>query len=265
MLIYSASGDFMKILKFEEKLIEFANMKSDEKFTESGLAFFSNGARVGNWFYVNKNRIFELNNEISKHILKEYEEFVIKREKEIKRKMELTKQKIERFERNCNLFYNIKDDGKYREDSGIKLIGDQLAYDWFNAYLNRIMGSTLEICKLIIRDYRKYIINEKKAKLIDERKKLHEFFCERNYEKFEINSNIKFKDGTLMYKWFLNNKDKIINSNELICIEIHSQYENYLSYLGLKDEFYKHTNLEKYDEDSNIRFRSGALMNDFFV
>ena len=254
----------MKILKFEEKLIEFLDIKSDEKFSESGLACFSNGSSAGSWFYLNKDKIFALNNEFSKRILKEYNIYIEKKEAAIARKKELIKNNVEKFERYCNIFYNIKDDGKYNKDKDVKLVGELLAYDWFNANINRIMRSTYDICNLIKKDYLRYKVDERKAKLIEERKKVYEFFCEKNNNKFQVNSNLKFKDGTLMYKWFLNNIDKIINSNELIYNKIYNQYELYLFYLELKNEFYNHPNLEKYDENSNVRFKSGALMCFFF-
>ncbi len=239
-------------------------MPSNKKFGYSNCAYFSNGTYVCGWFKVNKKKIFNLNNDVSKKIMSEYEEYLLIATEKEKEKMKTIKEKIDKFNDYCTLFYNIKDYKKYEENSNITLVNDLLAYDWFNYYKTRISLSTLDICKLIMKDYNNYKKYKGKQKQVEKQRKVQEFYLQSGYDKFNKNSKLKFKDGQLMTEWFYDNFDYILSSDNVIATFIKKQYDMFLCICLLKKEFIDNPNLEKFDEFSNVRFNSGALMSDFF-
>lgn len=109
--------------------------------------------------------------------------------------------------------------------------------------------------------------------------KVLEFYLERSLDKYVArNGDLRFKDNTVMFTWFSNNKNRILNSDDNICKLIKKQYfEEYLKcsektyYLkqkGFEDkllEFLNEEDLNKFNlKNRTLKFKSGTIMSVWF-
>ena len=110
--------------------------------------------------------------------------------------------------------------------------------------------------------------------------KLKEFVECEDYMKFNGNSikTYRFSDGKIMSLWFSCNKDKILNSNNDVCIIIKEQYQTYkqmikntkTKYVSIIystsrlrnsyiEEFANCDDLSKFDASCNIYFKNSDI------
>lgn len=240
------------------RIIEFMKIKSLSKFSYNSYITFSDGHSVFNWFNANKEEILNSNDKNCKVIQEQYKIYL----KQIKeRKDEISYASLKQTKNSMEIakeFMNIKDLKKFDKDSNIILSNHISTYEWFTKNVRYVFSSTHEIYQTIKKQY--YDVHLKK-KTIDFRKDKYFFYKENKLYKFNEYSNIRLPSNTLSGIWFLENKDNIFKSNAPIDIEIQKQYKKYEIYYSLELEFYYEKNELKFDSFSNIRFKSGALMN----
>lgn len=91
-----------------------------------------------------------------------------------------------------------------------------------------------------------------------ERQRLIEFLCIKYVDKFDLNNNLKFKDGTSVSKWFKLSFDNIINSSDEISKEIVKQYNFYKKFIAFINE----KDIDKYNiKLKTVKFEDNVLMN----
>lgn len=245
----------------ESKLIEFANIKTLEKFTRSSNILFSDGHVAYNWFVANKKEILSSNNKYCKLVQSQYENH-LKSVKEAKL-METT-QSIHNTFVNANItneFKNIKDIRKFDKDSNIYLSNGMTTYDWFIANSRSIL---VDDCGMYKEIKEQYYRAKKTRKIIEEKKDKYYFYKEERLHKFNEFSGIELPSKIISGVWFLQNKESILNSDNPIDVEIAKQYHKYEMYYALVFEFYNKKDLLKFNEFSNVRFKSGSLMSDWW-
>ncbi len=242
----------------ESKLIEFANIKTLEKFTRSSNILFSDGHVAYNWFVANKKEILSSNNKYCKLVQSQYENHL----KSVKKaKLMETTQSIHNTFVNANItneFKNIKDIRKFDKDSNIYLSNGMTTYDWFIANSRSILVDGCGMYKEIREQY----FNAKKTqKIIERSRDKYSFYKDDRLYKFNEFSGIELPSSKLMSGvWFLQNKESILNSDNPVDVEIAKQYKKYEMYYALVLEFYYEKDLLKFDEHSNVRFKTGSLM-----
>lgn len=244
------------------KLIEFKNKNTLDKFLKSSYICFSDGTNMYNWFKMNKKEIIGNNeDENCLKIQKQYEEFIrINNENFMMRKkktMVYTNKLLE----NAKEFSMINSSKKFDKDSNILLSDGKKAYDWFIENIKIVLYSKDEVYLIIQKQYSDMKKNKKR---VIEQKDKHFFCAETKLHKFNELSNIILPSNKTSGKWFLENKEKILNSNNPVDLEISKQYDKYKLNYKLKYEFYLKKDLSKFNLSSNERFQSGALMCDWF-
>lgn len=251
-------------MTYHEKLVEFSNIKTLNKFLYNSNIFFSDGSMVGYWFKKNKDLIMSSKDEFSLLIKKQYEEFISRNDHTIETNSissynyQLLRNKV------AKEFLEEEDLSKFNHDSNLTLKNGMRMYTWYNYNKSIIETSTREIYVEIRKQLiKKQMQEENKRKLLDSKKRLL-FFKHNNINKFNIDSRITFFDGTDMGKWYQNNEGKISKSNSPIDIEIMKQKDLYDIYVELIEEFVLCPFFDKFNLDGNVRFTSGALMCLFF-
>ena len=242
----------------EERIIEFMKIKSLGKFSHNGYITFFDGHFVSNWFNANKEEILNSNDKNCKVIQEQYKIYL----KQIKeRKDEISYASLRQTKNSMGIakeFMEINDSKKFDINSNIMLSNGMSSFDWFAKNVRYVFSSTHEVYQTIKKQY---CDMHKKRKLISLRKDKYYFYKEKSLYKFNEYSNIKMPSNTLSGIWFLENKKYIFNSNDPLDVEIQNQYRKYENYYNLELEFYYEQSELKFDEDSNVRFSSRALMN----
>ena len=212
------------------KLKEFAGIKDLNKFHEVSHILFSDKKPCYTFWKHNKKSILSSNDEYCKIIKKQ---FWIHKNSHL---IEFANcQNLDKFNDNKN--YLFFEDGTkmsvWFRRPGIKeeifsykpVISDDLKY-YKEYYYNKIKN-----------DYYKY----KNQKLI-------EFIEIDDLNKFYSNGNIKFKDGSSTYRFWIIYKSDIINSNDTLCLRIKEQYNDY------KDKKFINRLIEFLKMDDSIKF-----------
>lgn len=245
----------------KSEIREFANIDTLEKFSEYGCILLSNGINSHYWFLKNKKEIFDSNDPDCKLIKKQYDEH----KKAMKER--IAKLKKQSFHMNgfnadiANEFKNIKDIKKFDRDSNIFLSNGMLACDWFIANVHSILEDECGMYKEIRKQY----YNAKKTqRIIGKTKDKYYFFKDKRLYKFNEFSGIELPSKVMSGVWFLQNKESILNSDNPVDVEIAKQYYEYEIYYALVLEFYYKKDLLKFNEHSNVRFKSGSLMADWW-
>lgn len=242
----------------KERIIEFIKIETLNKFSHNSNITFSDGLIASNWFHYNKNEILSSNDEDCKIIQRQYKQHLKQIENKKREKQDLSIKQTINSMKIAKEFMDIEGFEKFDKDSNIMLSNGVSAYDWFVKNINYIFSSTNEIYQTIKKQYNKMRIKKEHFLFVKDR----QYFCKDNrLYKFDEKSEIRLPSNNLSGIWFKKNKKEILNSNNLIDIEIQRQYKSYKDYYSLLYEFYIKDNDLKFDSASNIRFASGALMN----
>lgn len=220
--------------EFIKKLYEFSINKNINKFKEEN--------KDSIWFYKNMHLIFSSKNHVSISIQKEYIKYINTNEELIKR---------------LNIFLNEENIDKFSiKDCNLKFVDGVNYAIWFYESFEKILELKTEESKKILNHYSMYRIND----LIEE-------FLYEDYRKF-YDINIKFSNKMSMLEFWLNNKNIILNSNNMICKSIKKDYLKYcekfseidkyvnqdMKKITKKDEIKYFDLVEFYNESNNIKY-----------
>lgn len=240
---------------------EFANINNLDKFSQNSHILFSNGISCYYWFLKNKKEIFDSNNTDCKLIKRQYDEYTKKEEQRTKN-LEIRNFKKNRLNADIvSEFKSIKDIRKFDKDSNIFLSNGMTTYEWFMANIQNILADDCGMYKEIKEQY---YSAKKTQKIIRKKKDKYYFYKEERLHKFNEFSGIELPSKIISGVWFLQNKESILNSDNPIDVEIAKQYHKYEMYYALVFEFYNKKDLLKFNEFSNVRFKSGSLMSDWW-
>ncbi len=253
----------MKRLNYSEKLKEFEQLKDYKKFVfRSKELTFSDGVYMGIWFDENKVRIMNSNGELELSVKAQFNDY-----KNTTCKRKSFNQRLEEFLKIDNLLkYNTSKKNNLKFDDGI------LVRRWLLSVIN---NDEFKNNPDVIKQCYKYIEMDF-SHIISEgfEKKLIEFVNEKDLYKFDGNSrHIFFSDGKVMSTWFNNFKDRIMDKSNVYYDELLKQYNEYKSRHGISnkvsfedrlDEFFEADKL-KYNANSNILFKDGASMYNWFM
>lgn len=245
----------------KSELKEFVNIQSLNKFSRHSEICFSNGKRTYNWFSKNKKEILNSDEEDCKLIqiqFEEYNNFIKEDSKRIKEGIFLITKTSEILLKE---FINIQNIHKFDKDSNIFLSNGMTTYEWFLNNANAIFAEDNELLKQVKGQY---FQAKKNKKIINASKDKYYFYKEKDLYKFNEFSTIELPSKRKSGIWFLQNKEVILSSNNPIDLEIAKQYHSYGIYYALVLEFYYQNDFMKFNETSNIRFKSGALMSEWW-
>lgn len=245
----------------KSKLKEFAGIETLEKFRQSSNIFLSDGRNAYNWFVKNKKEILSSNDSDCKLIQNQLSEYI----KSIKESV-LKEKKQSVYVTNTNAsimneFKDIKSIKKFDKDSKIFLSNGMSSYEWFITNVHSILVDDCGMYKEIREQY----YNAKRTQRIIGATKDKYYFCkDKRLYKFNEFSNIELPSKVMSGVWFLQNKESILSSNNPVDVEIAKQYRKYEMYYALVLEFYYEKDLLKFDNFSNVRFKTGSLMPDWW-
>ncbi len=193
----------------ESKLIEFANIMDINKFYSKSNLLFSDKKPVFDFWKHNKDRILSSDDDYSKIIQKQY---LLYSNKHL---IEFSK------ERNLDKFNGSKDDLRFSDGTGMA--------KWFFSRNTKdeILSSNDEYSIRIQKDYEKY-----------KNRRIIEFLNIDDLNKFYSKSNITFKDGSNVYRWWVINKKTIMSASDEYSVTVQKQYKKYETRKFL-DKFYE--------------------------
>ena len=205
------------------KLMEFALINDIYKFnSNSDILFLSDDKPVFNFWRHYKNEILASNDKYSKMIQKQY--WLYKN----RHLIEFAK------EQNLDKFTDSKNELKFFD-------GTCMAR-WFRSH---------GVKEKILNSNDKYSLKIQKDYAIYRKRKLIEFFKINDLNKFYSKSNMRFKDGSDVYRWWVINKTTIMNNNDEYSVKIQEQYEKYKS-KKFVDKFYEFILLEDDKKFKNL-------------
>lgn len=207
--------------KFDEQLFikhlkEFIDTPLD-KFDEDKRLTFSDGTIMCVWYRKYTKKIKEHDIEISRKLFEqrlEYRDMLLVNELETD---PILLQKLEYFRNynNANKFYL---DFKLSDEFGPKFdhIDSSSLIGFWRYYKRHIEKSNLPVCKEIIEQYQKMIIENP---INSNGYRFKEFEEETSLLKFSKDSTLRFTDGYLMYNFWANNYKTLIKMSPRIRIE----------------------------------------------
>ena len=226
-------------LSFEERLKVFENETRLAKYNTLGeVLTFPDGTLMGHWFYNNKKKVFELSS-----IIKEEYDSNIKR------------QKIS-FETKLMEFYNQPDLKKFAfKNRDIKFKNGVYMSIWWSNNKEKIMNLKSKVAKETVKQFNEY---QRICKRKTFETSVIEFLECSNMEKYNVQGNVKFKNGSDMGLWFYSHKDRILSSFDKDCIKVKEEYENvYLnSFASMREKQYYDKLVEFEQEQDLIKFNN---------
>lgn len=244
----------------KEKMIELLEINDNNKFRINGHLKFKCGLRMGFWFQKNKEEILKSNDPLCIKLKEQYQNYVCEFQRKRKIYKNVLGARASYTKRVIDEFIKYPSLKKFEECCDITFFDGTNMYKWFAENLIAISRSKSPEHIEIMRQYELYISKKNTKVLLEQRKLKYMFLKEKNIEKFSLDSDILFPNGSLMNRWFNSNVMDIIASNELIDIEIKKQYESYMIFSALREEFLMENDFSKFDEYGNARFSSGAVM-----
>lgn len=257
-------------MSFEEKLKEFYDCDIKDKFSTKTNARFSDGTSMGQWFKRKdtKDIIYSSNEQICIEIKRAHKKYLDEIKNSSKNREVSYKYYFEMRNVKCKEFLECLDFEKFNVDSKLAFSNGMIMSKWFLENKIYILSSKNELCIEIAKQYQEYLNNikkqrERKNRLIYEKNK-HLFYREKDLNKYDNTSTLKFPDGMFMGEWFMIYKDYILSSNGCFEKAIKDKYELFLLTRSLKTEFLEEENFEKFDIYGYVRFSTGALMNAYW-
>lgn len=257
-------------MSFEEKLKEFYECNIKNKFSTKTNAKFKDGTNMGYWFNKKENKeIINSSDEQMCIEIKNAHALYLEELKNDSQNREISyKYYVEIRNTKNKEFLECTDFEKFNIDSKISFSNGMIMSKWFLENKTYILSSKNELCIEITKQYQEYLSNIKKAqerkiKLIYEKNK-HLFYREKDINKFDDTSKLKFPDGIFMGEWFMTYKDFIMSSDDPFEKAIKAKYKLFLSMRSLKRKFLEEENFEKFDIYGCVRFETGALMNTYW-
>lgn len=251
---------------FYKKAEEFLNIEDTSKFFYDTLKF-SDGKATSYWFRRNRKIIETSDSLVCKKIMEQYDDYLkMVRSNEVKMCGEFSKSLLVEFA-------NIKDLNKFDPRCEIMLSNGMTCGNLFCKYRKNILTLSDKFSLGIDEQYKRYLLQKKQNELKKQMRYKHEFYFERDLNKFCSYSKLFFSDKhKMMYDWFNENKNRIIEISQRCkaegnaeCIEakIIKQYQQYLSFYELKQDFLRESGYAKFFDagDEIVRFSSGASMN----
>lgn len=248
-------------MSFDQKLIAFEKETNLNKFKFADKSVrFEDGTVMGPWFSERKNKLFNMNTNVTNSIKKQFEEY------ESKRKFKFFNDRVEEF-------ISIKNSEKFNiNKTDLRFIDGVIVSYWFQVNKNKILNSNDTLCNVIKQEYEQFLNtrNENHEKWFNDY--VQEFEKEENVYKFDSNNKeIKFSNGVVMSSWFFNNKKSLLNSNSGYTA-IKKQYDEYKKTCGKKNmpfelrlvEFEKEENMLKFKTSGNVKFKDGCKMDIWF-
>lgn len=233
---YLLSINEKKEKSFILRLKEFAQEESLAKFTPNELIKFKNGSYMHNFWAVNKDKIYSLDNEYAKLVIKQYVK------KKLNDRVNIRKQQQEQHQclyLNKNNFINLLNEflqqdnlNKFNPAANLYFKNCIPMYKWwieFTKYEDELIEQNPNIQIMISKIDKQYVnyindVNEKEEQELESR--LLEFE-KADLSKFCDKSKITFKDGMLMNAWWKQSTDKVYDLPCNISSEILLQYEFY--------------------------------------
>lgn len=195
------------------KVIEFWKYPSLYKFRNTVTSIkFSDGTCMSYFWKHHKDKIKDLDNEISREIYSQYDEFLIMMRKASEKRY--TERLIE--------FAENKNFGKFFSNNEKFASSDSTLKSFWHTNKNRILSGEDELSKRIVRQYN-LALKKQKLMLLKTIKITNEYetidienFLDRLYdfidapkEKYSSISGLAFYDGADMHNWFIRSKDRI--------------------------------------------------------
>lgn len=248
------------IVSFEERLTEFLEIQNFEKYNSYGNCTFKDGTSANIWFRTQLKKIMNSDDEKCKIAMKGYIDF--------KNELRYQKERLNTvtFTKTCKdreflIEFEAKEGlDKFKKDGDVKFQNGIHMATWFYENYRRIISVPYKECKSILAQYEKFKRIEKQKQKLYEAKTRLMFLAEENIDKFDPTCEIYFEPGKNMGKWFADNKAIILASKAKVDMDIKEQYEEFVNYDLLRYEFYGIDDVSKFEEDSNYRFSTRALM-----
>lgn len=182
-----------------------------------------------------------------------------------------------------NEFNNYDGLNKFRYDSKLCFKDGSNMYTWFRYNKEKILSSNDLVCQKISKDYQEYkkisqinydLLTKGSINItIAKKNKIIEFESYPSFEKFDPKKNILFKNGESMFDWFIENKNRILNSNDHNFSLISRQYYEYIKQVKTKqlllERKYKTLfcsikDLSKFEITSKLTFPDGMSVGIWF-
>ena len=213
------------------KVIEFLKYPSLYKFRNTVTSIkFSDGTCMSYFWKHHKDKIKDLDNNISREIYEQYDEFLaMMRQMSEKRYTE----KLLEFStcKNFSKFFN-NDEKFVAQESTLK--------SFWHLHKNRILTSEDELSKRVAKQY-KLALKKQELMLLKTLKITSEYepinlenfldrlndFVEAPQEKYSPLYDISFYDGADMHNWFLRSKERIAKYKPEIYAILIKEYENF--------------------------------------
>ncbi|MEG2351638.1 MAG: hypothetical protein RSB54_03065, partial [Bacilli bacterium] len=257
---YNKKDDSLYLINADlDKINEFANEQSIDKFDKKTIMNFNDGTSMSLWF--NHNKALALNNLMIK---KQYNIFINKNTLNLN---ENYNQKLRRFCIEENLDKFNSESTLYFED--LTLMGK-----WFNVFKEAIFSRNDKISDKLKKQYNQYTAIA--LKLTGKEK---EFLDCPNLFKFSQSKNNKFvfSDNSKLSNWWKENSVRIITSDDEKYDELKNQYKLFktkkftLNHLNsvirfneFKSEFRNETNIDKFKHNTTFLFKNGSKMNSWW-
>ena len=187
-------------------LKEFIKIKDNSKYEPNCEIYLSNGVNAYDFFQKIIEKVMTYNDSL---LVKIREDYLI---------YKMKKKKLN-YKKTLVLFYQNKGYGKFDIDSHVKLQNDVDAGIWFNNYKDFILEEKGPIETKIDEQYEVFLTHYDLAK---------EFLEEKNLDKFNVDSNVRFISHALMNLWWEDNEEKIMFSDLNLDKLIINQHEEYI-------------------------------------
>lgn len=248
----------------EEKLEEFLNIGTYNKFKKDAKIQFKDGSYTDNWFINNRDVILNSDEGTCNLIKKQFYEYKKNSLSVIKKESDLSYKAMLAMIKKAEEFLNCDNLDKFNYNSSVTFKNGDKMYLWYLDNIITINTSQKEVFQKIRKQLEKRNELNKKRKILEYNKRRLYFYKENSLEKFNPKSSIVFKDGYRMGLWYKENRENISISNNPVDELIEEQKNLYYEYEWLKKEFMKCSSKEKFNSYGNERFKSGALMYFFF-
>lgn len=231
----------------EEKLKEFKEAPK-EKFDSSLKLKFKDGTFMYSWFMRNIKNLRKRQDDLSKDIIKEYDEFKFMKGGFSNKLIELSKMNLEDH-------YGI---------SKLRFKDGTLVNIWLHGNKYKIINSDSKLGKEVLEKWE----NLRNPDVIYERRKAE--FEKAKEEKFSVSSKLRFKDGTLMNNWFKKNYVWMQSEKDCLSKSIINQYiehnklKNPKRYFEIRLYEFEKAPKEKFDSAYKLKFEDGAFMGCWF-
>lgn len=230
------------------KVIEFYNYPSLFKFRNTVTSIkFSDGTCMSYFWKHHKDKIKDLDNEISREIYMQYEEFL--------KMMRLASEK--RYNERLIEFAENKNFRKFFSNNEKFVASDSTLKSFWHTNKNKILSSDDEISKKIVKQY-KFALKKQELMLLKTLKITNGYepidlgnfldrlndFIDAPKEKYSPSFEIAFYDGADMHGWFLRSKERIEKYKPEIYKVLIKEYDEFrelryqdsLKIIGDKDE-----------------------------